>query len=140
MLREPIGSLKDTGKVATAPPETSVVEAAGMMLVDGKGAVVVIERGAIAGIFTENDIVSRVIADGRDPAAVTIGEVMTPDPLTIGPEAMLGHALVLMHERGIRHLPVVEKGKLVGMVCARDALDPELEEFVCEESRRESFR
>ena len=111
-----------------------------MMLMDGKGAVVVIERGAIAGIFTENDIVSRVIADGRDPAAVTIGEVMTPDPLTIGPEAMLGQALVLMHERGIRHLPVVEKGKLVGMVCARDALDPELEEFVCEESRRESFR
>ena len=67
MLREPIGSLKDAGKVATAPPETSVVEAAGMMLMDGNGAVVVIERGAIAGIFTENDIVSRVIADGRDP-------------------------------------------------------------------------
>jgi CBS domain-containing protein len=58
MLSEPIGSLKDTGKVATAPPETSVGEAAGMMLVDGKGAVVVIERGAIAGIFTENDVVS----------------------------------------------------------------------------------
>jgi CBS domain-containing protein len=140
MLREPIGRLKDTPRVATAPPETSVVDACAMMLVDGKGAVVVVDRGAIAGIFTENDVVSRVIADGRDPAAVTIGEVMTPDPLTIGPQAMLGHALVVMHERRIRHLPVVDNGRLVGMVCARDALDPELEEFVCEESRRASFR
>lgn len=140
MLREPIGSLNDTHRVAIAPPETSVVDACGLMLVDGKGAVVVIERGAIAGIFTENDVVSRVIAEGLDPAATTIGEVMTPDPLTIGPDAMLGHALVMMHERCIRHLPVVDNGELVGMVCARDALDPELEEFVCEESRRESFR
>jgi CBS domain-containing protein len=140
MLHEPIGSLKDTAKVATAPPETSVVEAAGLMLVDGKGAVVVIERGAIAGIFTENDVVSRVIAYGRDPAALSIGEVMTPDPVTVGPEAALGHALVLMRERGIRHLPVVEGGKLVGMVCARDALDPELEEVGCEESWRERLR
>jgi len=45
-----------------------------------------------------------------------------------------------MHERGIRHLPVIDDGKPVGIVCARDALDPELEDFICEERRREQFR
>ena len=140
MLNESIRDLKDAGKFVTAGPETSVAEAAELMLANGVGAVVVVANGALAGIFTERDIVSRVIVPGRDARSVRLGEVMTREPLTIGPEAKLGHALVLMHERGIRHLPVVEGGKPVGMVRARDALDPELEDFVSEQRRRESFR
>ena len=140
MLSQPIGSLKDTGKIVTAPPQTSVADAAALMLAHGVGAVVVVDKGTLAGIFTEHDIVYRVVAPGLDALAVRIGEVMTREPSTIGPESTLGQALVLMHEHGIRHLPVVQDGMPVGMVCARDALDPELEDFICEERRRESFR
>jgi CBS domain-containing protein len=140
MLGQPIGSLEDTGKVVTASPETSVAEAAGLMLAHGVSAVLAVDDGAIAGIFTEHDVVARVIAAGRDPRSTRLREVMTPEPLTIGPESTLGHALVLMHERGIRHLPVVAHGKPIGIVRARDALDPELEDFIAEVRRRDSFR
>jgi CBS domain-containing protein len=139
MLNQPIGSLKDTAKVVTAPAQTSVAEAAGLMLAHGVGAVLVVDNDTLAGIFTEHDIVSRVIAPGRDPIAVHIGEVMTREPLTVAPEATLGHALALMHERGFRHLPVVRDGRPVGIVCARNALDPELEDFVVEAHRRQSY-
>ena len=115
-------------------------EAAASMGEHGVGAVLVIDGGVLVGIFTEHDIVSRVIAGGLDPGAVQVRDVMTREPLTVGPDATLGHALVLMHDRAIRHLPVVEDGKPVGIVCARDALDPELEDFICEERRRETFR
>ena len=140
MLHQPIRSLKDTEKVVAVPSQTSVAEAAASMLAHGVSAVVVVDAGVLVGIFTEHDIVSRVIAGGRDPSGVQVGEVMTREPLTVDPDATLGHALVLMHERAIRHLPVVEDGKPVGIVCARDALDPELEDFICEERRRETFR
>ena len=62
MLSQPIRSLKDTGKVVTAAPQTSVAEAAAMMLAHGVGAVVVVDNGAITGIFTEHDVVRRVLA------------------------------------------------------------------------------
>ena len=139
MLSQPIGTLADTDKVVSTPPHTSVAEAAMLMLAHQVGAVLVIEEGALVGIVTEHDIVSRVIAPGRDVTLVQLREVMTREPLTAGPETTLGHALVVMHERGIRHLPVVRDGKPVGIVCARDALDPQLEDFICEELRRKSY-
>jgi len=139
MLSQSIGSLKDTAKIVTAPAQTSVAAAAALMLTHGVGAILVVENEALVGIFTEHDVVSRVIAAGRDPREVDLTAVMTREPLTVTSEATLGHALVLMHERGVRHLPVVRDGRPVGMVCARDALDPELEDFTSEERRRRSF-
>jgi CBS domain-containing protein len=140
MLHQPIRSLKDTGKVVAIAPGETVAEAAASMLAHGVAAVVVVDGGVLVGIFTEHDIVSRVIAGGLDPRAVQVAEVMTREPLTVHPDSTLGHALVLMHDRAIRHLPVVEHGKPVGIVCARDALDPELEDFISEQRRRETFR
>ena len=140
MLHQPIRSLKDTGKVVAVPLQASVAEAAASMGEHGMGAVLVIDGGVLVGILTEHDIVSRVIAGGLDPSAVQVRDVMTREPLTVGQDTTLGHALLLMHDRAIRHLPVVEDGKPVGIVCARDALDPELEDFICEERRREAFR
>jgi len=140
MLSEPISRLSETRNFVTASPGISVAETVALMLARGVSAVLVVEQGALVGIFTEHDVVSRVIAGGHDPQIVLLGEVMTREPLTVAPQSTLGHALVLMHERGIRHLPVIEDGKPVGIVCARDALDPELEDFICEERRREQFR
>ena len=141
MLSQQISKLSETRHFVTAPPTTNVAEAAALMLARGVAAVLVVEKGALAGIFTERDAVFRVLAQSRDAHTVPIGEVMTPRPVTVTPDATFGRAMLLMHEHHFRHLPVVDDGnKAIGIVSARDALDPELEDFICEERRREQFR
>jgi len=135
-----IRNVMEREKLLLAPPGTTVGEAARQMAGAGTGAVVVVEAGALVGIFTERDAVFRVIAQGRDPQATRLLEVMTPSPMTVDPERTFGHALGLMHDYGFRHVPVVEDGKPVGIVSMRDALDPEMEDFVCEARRREGIR
>ena len=127
-------------KLLTAPPDTTVREAAKLMAGSRVGAIVVVENELVAGIFTERDAVFRVIAQGRDALTTCLADVMTRSPLTVDPERTFGYALQLMHEHGFRHVPVVENGKPVGIVSARDALDPEMEDFVCEAQRRENIR
>jgi CBS domain-containing protein len=102
--------------------------------------VLVLQDGRLVGIFTERDAVYRVMAPGRDPTATTLGEVMTREPKTVAPDETFGYALLLMHENGFRHAPVVENGRPVGVVSARLALDPELEEFTAEAERRRHIR
>jgi CBS domain-containing protein len=80
-----------------------------------------------------------VVARGADPQATTLAAVMTTDPKTIAPDKSFGRAMALMHEVKCRHLPVIENGKLIGIVSARDALDPELEDFIAEEHRRKQY-
>ena len=140
MLSERIGRLMAREKMVTASPQVTVFQAARLMVENGIGAILVIDEGALVGIFTERDAVFRVLAQGRDAHTVPIGDVMTPKPMTVPPDATFGRAMLLMHEHHFRHLPVVENGTAIGIVSARDALDPELEEFVCEERRRESLR
>jgi CBS domain-containing protein len=127
-------------KLLTAPPDTTVREAARLMAASRVGAIVVVENELVAGIFTERDAVFRVVAQGRDVLTTCLADVMTRSPLTVDPERSFGYALQLMHEHGFRHVPVVENGKPVGIVSARDALDPEMEDFVCEAQRRENIR
>jgi CBS domain-containing protein len=103
------------------------------------GAVLVVEGKRLVGIFTERDATFRVIARGRDPRKTTLGDVMTREPKTVAPQESFGYALHVMHENGFRHLPVVESGEVVGIVSARSALDPDLEEFVSEAQRRQYF-
>jgi CBS domain-containing protein len=93
----------------------------------------------LVGIFTERDVVFRVVARRLDVDSTCVGDVMTPAPRTVGPEEPLGVALITMHENGFRHLPVLEEGRLVGVVSARSAMDPELEEFTAEATRRRYF-
>ena len=140
MLGSPVGSILEPGKLIVAPPEVSVSEAARLMQEGKVGAVLVVEDGRLAGIFTERDAVCRVVAAGRDPRLTRLGEVMTPDPKTVTPKDSFGYALLLMYENGFRHAPVVEDGRPVGVVSARHALDPDLEEFAVEAERRKSFR
>ena len=123
-----------------APPTLRVAAAAQRMAKKNVGAIVVMERERVVGIFTERDIVFRVIARGLDPATTHVGEAMTPAPHTIGPDEPFGHGLLVMHDKRFRHLPVVEDGKLLGIVSARSALDPDLEEFVAEAQRRRFLR
>lgn len=127
-------------KLVTAAPGASVLEAATLMASHAVGAVLVVADERLVGIFTERDAVCRVMAPGRDPAATTLAEVMTPEPKTVAPDETFGYALLLMHDNGFRHAPVVEDGRPVGVVSARHALDPDLEEFAAEAERRRRIR
>ena len=140
MFDQPVRAVMRKQKLLKAPPETTVVKAARLMAAKNVGALVVVAGARIVGIFTERDLVFRVVAKGRDVAATTLADVMTPSPQTIAPDKPFGSALLVMHESGFRHLPVVENGKLVGIVSARSAMDPDLEEFTAEAERREYFR
>jgi len=135
-IRDLIGSQT----ILTASAETSVSEAAGLMKRTNVGAIMVVEGGRLVGIFTERDALFRVIAEGREPHATRIAEVMTRNPQTIDPDKPLGHALHMMYEGGFRHVPVVENGRPLGMVSARDALGPELDAFESELAQREHIR
>ncbi|MGB5079358.1 MAG: CBS domain-containing protein [Burkholderiales bacterium] len=127
-------------KMLTAPPETTVSEAARLMADRNVGAVMIVDRERLIGIFTERDAVFRVIARGLDTRTTPVGEVMTTEPKTVDPDKTFGLALLMMHENGFRHVPVIENGRPVGIVSARNALDPEMEEFVPETQRREHIR
>lgn len=137
MTQRPIRSLIGKQKILTATSEIAVAEAARLMKKHRVGAVMVVDgKGHLAGIFTERDALYRVLAEGRDPKATRLAEVMTPHPQTLTSDKPFGLALVMMYEGGFRHVPVVENGKPVGMVSARDSLGPELQEFVSEIERR----
>lgn len=140
MFSQRIRSVMEKKKLLTAAPETTVSQAAKLMAKINVGAVMVIEKERLIGIFTERDAVFRVIAKGRDTQTTHLSEVMTSTPQTVDPDKSFGYALLMMHENGFRHVPVVENGKPIGIVSSRNALDPELEEFVAEAQRRKHIR
>jgi CBS domain-containing protein len=139
MFDKPVRAVMRRSKILRAAPETLVSKAAKMMAAKNVGAVMVVEGDRLVGIFTERDVVFRVVAPGLDAGATRLADVMTHAPRTIGPDQPFGHALVVMQEHGFRHLPVVQDGKPVGIVSSRSAMDPQLEEFVFEEHRRRHF-
>ena len=140
MFSQRIRSVMEQKKLVTAASETTVSEAAKLMAKRNVGAVMIVEDGRLIGIFTERDAVFRVIAKGRDTHTTTLAEVMTKAPRTVDPERTFGYGLLMMHENGFRHLPVIENGKPIGIISARNALDPDMEEFVAEAQRRKHIR
>ncbi|GAB4185228.1 MAG: CBS domain-containing protein [Thalassobaculales bacterium] len=126
--------------VVTVAPNDSVREVAELMARQRIGAVVVASAEApLAGIFTERDVLTRVVARGLDPSATPVGTVMTANPDTVAPDSLAIEALTMMSQRGYRHLPVMAGGTVVGMVSIRDlyaAVKHELEEDIQE---REAF-
>ena len=95
-------------------------EAARLMRRHNVGSVVIIEKEALKGILTVADMAYRVVAEGRNPDKTLLGEVMTTEPDTIGPATTAIEALRLMQDGGYRHLPVVEDGKVLGVVSRKD--------------------
>ena len=121
--------LEDQGfvTVTVAMPVTAV---AALMKERGIGAILVLDDGELRGIFTERDALFRVAAAGLDPNTTQIAEVMTADPVTIGSDKQFSDALELMHEGQFRHVPVIENGTAIGVISSRDAMGPELEQFM----------
>jgi CBS domain-containing protein len=107
-------------ELTAVPPAATVAEACRLMRERNIGSVLVLVEGALEGIFTERDVVHRVVAAGRDPNATEVSAVMTRQPDTIDADSTAIEALRLMHFGGYRHLPVMSKGQLVGVVSRRD--------------------
>jgi CBS domain-containing protein len=125
-------------EIITSTAETTVSDAAQLMRQHHIGAVLVVEAsGKLAGIFTERDALFRVVAEGRDVKATRLADVMTRNPQTVKPDQPFTVAMQMMYGGKFRHVPVVENGRPVGIISARDALGPELEAFVYELLRQE---
>lgn len=135
-MERPVRSIIEDQKPLTAHADMTVATAARLMKESRVGALLVIREGRLAGIFTERDALFRVIAENRDPAKTRIAEVMTANPRTIAPDRPFGHALHLMYEGGFRHVPVVDDGRPLGVVSARDALGPDIQQFMAELDKR----
>jgi CBS domain-containing protein len=108
--------------VVAVTPKNTVLHAAHLMNEKGIGGVVVLDDSRLAGIFTERDIMRRVVAAQRDPAATLVGDVMTSECLTISADLEISACRAMMSTRRIRHLPVMHDGGLVGMVTSGDIL------------------
>ena len=106
----------------------TVLETVRAMVQRNIGAVPVLHNGQLAGIFSERDLMRRVVAEGRDPRSTCMAEVMTDDPLTINMNEDLANCMALMRRHGFRHLPVCHDGQLIGMVSLRDILLHDLDE------------
>ena len=105
-----------TAEPVTLAPDATLGEAATLMKQEDCGSIPIVQGGRLVGIVTDRDIVVRAIASGKDPRSTRVSEVMSADPVTIGPEDDAKDAERLMAERQIRRLPVADDGKLVGIL------------------------
>src|SRR3546814_258166 len=131
MHRKVVPDIVSQQKIELLSASTTVRDAARNMAERHIGAVLIGEGGRLQGIFTERDLLIRVVARALDPDATHLKEVMTPDPDTVGPNDWASLALERMRASGYRHVPVVEDGVVVGIVSLRDlyaAAKRELEE------------
>ena len=113
---------RKSGEIITVPGATTVLDASILMVERGIGGVMVIESGRLAGIFTERDVLRRVVAVQRDPATTLVTDVMTTPVLTVTPDTTCEECRALMTERRIRHLPVIGPAGLIGLISSGDVL------------------
>lgn len=139
MQRRIVPDIVQNQDIRTLAPGDSVRAAVDLMAERHIGAVLIEDGGKLTGIFTERDLLSRVVAKGLDPDATALTEVMTRHPDCLKPGDMASDALGRMNSKGYRHLPVLDGEQLVGIVSIRDlyaAVKRELEEDV---EQREAY-
>lgn len=109
-----------TAAATTVRPDATLVEAAQLMRAQGIGDVLVARDGRLVGLLTDRDIVLRAVANGVDPLGVSCRSMCTPTPVAAGPDTLVDDAVRLMRSHAVRRLPVVENGRLVGVVTLGD--------------------
>lgn len=114
--------------VISLGPTASVHKAACVMTQANCGSVLIVEgSNTLLGIVTERDLMTRVVAKALEPARTAVADVMTRNPQCVTPETKVADAVVIMIERGFRHLPIVtDAGKILGVFSVRDALPREV--------------
>lgn len=122
--------LKDKGNVVWSVPVTATALDAVLLMADKNiGAVMVLDGDNLAGIFTERDFAYKIGCFEKAAHEILITEVMTPDPLTITPAHSVNDCMALMTDNHFRHLPVIEHGKLVGVISIGDVVKDLIEEL-----------
>jgi CBS domain-containing protein len=106
--------------IHSVSPDATVYDAVTMMAAKGIGAVLVIEQGSLLGIVSAKDYGTRVVLQGRNGKDVLVREIMTSPVMTAGPDLKVMDGMQIMTTKRIRHLPILEKGKLVGVVTLAD--------------------
>lgn len=113
---------RKTKGVWTVLPDTTVLESIQLMVDKDVGALVVMEGEQIAGIVTERDLTRRLLLKGKKPEDTYVREIMTERVLVVNPERSIEDCMALMMEKNIRHLPIIEHDKLIGLVSIRDVI------------------
>ena len=135
MQRRIVPDIMAEGRELLELPATASVYAAACAMPDWSvGAVMITDGGRLTGIFTERDMIDRVVACEREPKATPLAEVMTEDPATISPKATALEALRLMEDGGYRHLLMAAGKRLVGIVSRRDFFGSEKAQLDSESS------
>jgi CBS domain-containing protein len=117
-----IGEIIEGHPLFHVPSTSTVRDAARTMSARNVGAIAVLDSGKLVGIFSERDVLTRVVVEGRNPDDTRVESVMTKDIIVAAPADDINDALQKMHECNCRHLPVVQGGNLVGMISIRDLL------------------
>jgi CBS domain-containing protein len=124
----------------TVEPHVSVIDAVGVMAHHRVGAVVVVEKGTLVGIFTERDLMLRVVQERRDLAATLVRDVMTAGVTTVTEASTHEEASTLMLVEHLRHLPIVDRsGKVLGILSIRALLEERLDHLSREVSSLEQY-
>jgi len=108
--------------VFSVPPDVTVAAAAKEMDLHKVGAILVMENGRIVGILTERDVLTRVVVAGLDPKDTPVKQIMTPDPITVPSTTTVEQVMELFTNKRFRHLPVVDNGRLAGLISIGDIL------------------
>ncbi len=111
-------------EILSAAADESLADAASRMQYQEVGSLAVLEHDKLVGILTERDL-ARALADAVEPAATAVRDYMTVEPVTVSPETDAADAAATMLNLGVRHLPVVDGGRVVGMISSRDLLSLE---------------
>ena len=121
-MNTPISALLDRKgrSVFSVLPTVTISEAVAEMNRQRVGCMLVIDEGRLVGVFTERDVLKRVVGAGVDPTRTRVAEVMTSSVITVSPDATVEQAMVIFTEKRCRHLPVIEQGRLVGTISIGD--------------------
>jgi CBS domain-containing protein len=115
-------------RLVTAPPNATVFDVARTMTISRVGAIPIVQDGSVVGIFSERDLMTRVLVEGLDARQTQVREVMTRDVLTASPEDTRSECIRRMRDARCRHLPVLENSVLIAVLSMRDLLRDEIEE------------
>jgi signal-transduction protein with cAMP-binding, CBS, and nucleotidyltransferase domain len=121
-----------TKNLVSVSPKTTVFEVAKLMKREHVGSVIVEENKKLIGILSEQDLVYKIVAQSKDPKKTLVKEIMVDDVISINPENDITEAMLKMSKLNVRRLPVVEEGKIVGMLTMKDILkvEPQLFELI----------
>lgn len=108
------------GELCSIHPDATVFDAVAKMAENDIGSLIVIDRGALIGIITERDYARNVVLKGKTSPATPVREIMERDFITVGPEQSVEECMILMTDKRVRHLPVIEGKKIIGIVSIGD--------------------